>query len=80
MAAITEEVGKNIPGVESRVLRLGLEASWFDAGTAYAALDGHRNDDLKPYVFKTTDYGKTWTSITGNLPRWATSTRSVRIR
>jgi hypothetical protein len=33
-----------------------------------AALDGHRNNDLKPYVFKTTDYGKTWTAVTGNLP------------
>jgi len=46
----------------------GLEASWYDAGTAYLALDGHRNDDLKPYVFKTTDYGKTWISVAGNLP------------
>src|SRR4029079_9834592 len=29
---------------------------------------GHRNDDLKPYVYKTTDYGKTWVSVVGNLP------------
>lgn len=63
-----EEVGKNIPGVNHEYYVSGLEASWYDAGTAYAALDGHRNDDLKPYVFKTTDYGKTWTSATGNLP------------
>jgi hypothetical protein len=46
----------------------GLEASWFDAGTAYVALDGHRADDWKPYVFKTTDYGQTWTSVSSNLP------------
>nr|MBP6717212.1 hypothetical protein [Acidobacteriota bacterium] len=39
-----------------------------DAGTAYVALDNHRNDDWKPYIFKTTDYGKTWTSVAGNLP------------
>ena len=63
-----EEVGKNIPGVNHEYYVSGLEASWYDAGTAYAALDGHRNDDLKPYVFKTTDYGRTWTSVTGNLP------------
>ncbi len=32
------------------------------------SLDNHRNDDWKPYLFKTTDYGKTWTSVAGNLP------------
>src|SRR5205085_1800183 len=67
-AATWEEVGKNIPGVNHEYYISGLEASWYDAGTAYVALDGHRNDDLKPYIFKTTDYGKTWTSVTGNLP------------
>ncbi|HET9426122.1 MAG TPA: hypothetical protein VFO55_12175 [Gemmatimonadaceae bacterium] len=63
-----EEVGRNIPGVNHEYYVSGLEASWFDAGTAYAALDGHRHDDLRPYVFKTTDYGRTWTSVAGNLP------------
>jgi photosystem II stability/assembly factor-like uncharacterized protein len=63
-----EEVGKNIPGVDHEYYVSGLEASWYDAGTAYAALDGHRNNDLKPYVFKTTDYGKTWTAISSDLP------------
>ena len=32
-------------------------------GTIYATLDGHRSNDFKPYVLKSTDYGKTWTSI-----------------
>jgi hypothetical protein len=32
------------------------------------ALDAHRLDDWKPYLFKTTDYGKTWTAVTSNLP------------
>jgi len=63
-----EEVGKNIPGVNHEYYVSGLEASWYDGGTAYVALDGHRNDDLKPYLFKTTDYGKTWTPISANLP------------
>ena len=61
-------VGKNILGVNHEYYVSGLEASWYDAGTAYVALDGHRSDDFKPYVFKTTDYGQTWTSATGNLP------------
>jgi photosystem II stability/assembly factor-like uncharacterized protein len=45
-----------------------IEPSHFDPGTCYVALDNHRNDDWKPYLFKTTDYGKTWTNIAGNLP------------
>jgi len=45
-----------------------IEPSHFDPGTAYVALDNHRNDDWKPYLFKTTDYGRTWTNVTGNLP------------
>ena len=45
-----------------------IEPSHFDPGTAYVALDNHRNDDWKPYLFKTTDYGQTWTNVTGNLP------------
>src|SRR6185503_6665530 len=63
-----EEVGKNIPGVNHEYYVSGLEASWHEAGTAYVALDGHRADDWKPYIFKTTDYGQTWTNVSGNLP------------
>ena len=63
-----DEVGRNIPGVNHEYYVSGLEASWYDAATAYVALDGHRNDDLKPYIFKTTDYGKTWASVSGDLP------------
>ena len=62
------EVGRNIPGGTREYHVSGLEASWFDPATAYASLDGHWLGDLKPYVFKTTDYGQTWTSISGNLP------------
>ena len=45
-----------------------IEPSPFDAGTAYAAVDAHKLDNYKPYIFKTTDSGKTWTSITTGLP------------
>jgi photosystem II stability/assembly factor-like uncharacterized protein len=42
--------------------------SRFHEGTIYASLDGHRSNDFKPYVLKSTDYGRTWTSIAGDLP------------
>ena len=62
------EVGRNIPGGTKQYYVSRVEASYFDAGTAYASLDGHRSDDLSPYVFVTRDYGATWSSIRGDLP------------
>ena len=41
------------------------------AGTAYVTMTGYRNDDTRPFIFKTTDFGETWTSIAGNLPQEA---------
>jgi len=38
-------------------------------GTAYVAVDNHRQDDVRPYVYRTRDYGKTWTEIGGALPQ-----------
>jgi photosystem II stability/assembly factor-like uncharacterized protein len=43
-------------------------ASPFDPGTAFVAKNGFRNDDFAPYLYKTADGGKTWTSIAANLP------------
>ena len=66
------EVGKNLPGLPANhdywVAR--VDASHFDAGTAYVAVDGHRSDDLKPYAFVTRDYGKTFQSIANTLPAY----------
>jgi photosystem II stability/assembly factor-like uncharacterized protein len=45
-----------------------IEASPDDAGTAYAAIDTHKLDILKPYIYKTSDYGKTWSLITNGIP------------
>jgi photosystem II stability/assembly factor-like uncharacterized protein len=45
-----------------------IEASPFDAGTAYVAVDAHKLDNFKPYVFKTSDFGKSWTKLTTGLP------------
>ncbi len=44
-----------------------IEASRFDAGTAYAVFDAHRLDDETPYIWKTDNYGQTWNSIAGGL-------------
>jgi hypothetical protein len=69
------EVGKNIAGLPQGALTgenpywfARIDASHFDAGTAYVAIDGHRSDDLKPYVFVTRDYGQTWTNLSSTLP------------
>ena len=45
-----------------------LAASNHDASTVYAAFDNHKNEDFKPYLMKSSDRGKTWTSIAGDLP------------
>jgi hypothetical protein len=45
-----------------------LDASHFDAATVYASVSRFRLDDLKPYVYRTHDGGKTWRKITGGLP------------
>ncbi len=58
----------NVPGVPKETHVSRVEASHFDAATCYATFDGHRTDDIKPYVFVTRDYGQTWTSVAGNLP------------
>lgn len=54
-----------LPGARwvSRVL-----ASFHGAGTAYVCFDGHQDDDFKPYIFQTTDFGKTWKSISEGMP------------
>jgi photosystem II stability/assembly factor-like uncharacterized protein len=45
-------------------------ASRHDARTAYVAFDGHWDDDMRPYVFRTTDGGGSWQSIASDLPDW----------
>src|SRR5213080_2891306 len=58
----TNVVG-NIPGLPKNCWVSWVHASNFNAGTAYAAFDRHTFGDMAPYVFKTTDYGKTWTPL-----------------
>ncbi|MBA4066380.1 MAG: hypothetical protein C0501_22235 [Isosphaera sp.] len=62
------EVGDKIPGVPKARAFPKIECPATDPGTAFVAIDRHRNDDFKPYIFLTTDYGQTWKSVAGDLP------------
>jgi photosystem II stability/assembly factor-like uncharacterized protein len=53
-------VAGNVPNLPKYSWVSWVEASQFDAATAYAAFDRHSFGDMAPYVYKTTDYGKTW--------------------
>jgi photosystem II stability/assembly factor-like uncharacterized protein len=72
---VTNDGGKNwknivgnVPKVPANSPVTHVELSRANAQTAFIAFDRHMFDDFKPYVFKTMDGGKTWTSIAGNLP------------
>jgi photosystem II stability/assembly factor-like uncharacterized protein len=56
-------VTANLPGLPKSTWCSTVEASNFDRATAYATFDGHTTGDMKPYVYKTTDFGKTWTPL-----------------
>lgn len=60
-------VNKNIKGNPGYWVSR-VEASHFDPATAYVTYTGYRRDDFKPFIYKTADYGETWTSIASNLP------------
>src|SRR5271169_5061884 len=53
----------NVPNLPKASWVSWVEASRFDAATAYAVFDRHTFGDMAPYAFKTTDYGKTWTPV-----------------
>ena len=56
-------VTKNITGLPAGNWCSSIETSHFDRNTAYVTFDNHRNGDMKPYIYRTTDLGKTWTSL-----------------
>jgi len=67
-----ENVVVNVPGLPANTWVYHIEASVHGAGTAYAVFEGHARGDMKPYVYKTTDYGKSWKSIvTDDIPIFA---------
>ena len=63
------DVTANIPALPSESVVSSIQPSFFDAGTAYVSIDRHLLDDSDPYIYKTTDFGKTWTRISNSLPR-----------
>ncbi len=65
---IWTNVRPNIKDVPQGIWVSRVEASHFHKGAAYVTFDGHRSDDFTPYVFKTTDFGVSWTNISGNIP------------
>ena len=78
----TDVTPKDLPDAGSGLIlhysRISLiEAGHFNAGTAYVAVDRHESDDWAPYAFKTTDFGKSWKRVNGDLPGGAV-VRAVR--
>lgn len=73
-------VTANIKGLPEGGTVRCIEASPFDAGTAYVVVDAHKLDDRKPYVYQTKDFGKTWRSLVhpskGNSPQDAAGSPS----
>ena len=71
-----QEAGRRLPGIPAgrgpratgHVTR--IEPSPFHAGTAWLALDRHRQDDDRPHLFRTRDLGKTWEKASRGLPAW----------
>ena len=61
-------VVKNIQGLPANAWVPAIDPSNADKGVAYVAIDRHQDDDFGPYIFKTADYGKTWTALKGSLP------------
>jgi hypothetical protein len=62
------EVGRNIPGLPTGSFIDRLVASEAGEGTAYVAADNHRRGDVAPRVYRTTDFGATWTDVSAGLP------------
>jgi photosystem II stability/assembly factor-like uncharacterized protein len=85
---VTEDNGKNwlkidkLPGVPLYFFVNDIKASRHDVDTVFAAVDNHKTGDLTPYLLKSIDRGRTWTSIRGDLPQrhivWAIAQDHVK--
>ncbi len=56
-------VSKNVTGVPANTWVSTVEAGRFEEGAAFATFDGHTTGDMKTYVYRTTDFGQTWTPL-----------------
>src|SRR5574341_1429445 len=66
--ATWNNVTRNVTGLPTWGTVRRIEPSRFDPGTAYVAADFHLMDNREPFLYKTTDLGRTWTRINGDLP------------
>ena len=66
-------IGKNLPMAMKKWISR-IVPSKYDAGTVFVALRGREDDDFTPYLWKSTDFGATWTSIVGNIPSGSVNT------
>jgi photosystem II stability/assembly factor-like uncharacterized protein len=62
------DLQSRLPGLPASSWVSGIEASRHEAGTVYAVFDNHRSNDFANYIYKSTDFGKSWTSIVGDMP------------
>ena len=62
-------VTKNVPGLPTWGTISNIEASRYDAGTAYLTVDAHQANNRDPWVYKTADYGKSWKLIVNGIPK-----------
>lgn len=58
----------SLPGVPERAYINDIKADLYDANKVYVAIDAHKQGDFKPYLFMSSNGGKTWVNITGNIP------------
>jgi photosystem II stability/assembly factor-like uncharacterized protein len=58
-----------LPGLPATAFVNDIKADLFVAGTVYAAFDDHKNGVYKPFLYRSTDKGRTWTNISGDLPQ-----------
>jgi photosystem II stability/assembly factor-like uncharacterized protein len=71
------ELSGSITGVKNGTFVSKIVASEASRGTAFVSFDAHRDGDFAPYIFRTTDFGKTWTSIVAGFPADDASIRSL---
>jgi photosystem II stability/assembly factor-like uncharacterized protein len=71
------ELSGSITGVKNGTFVGKIVASEASRGTAFVSFDAHRDGDFAPYIFRTTDFGKTWTSVIAGLPADDASIRSL---
>jgi photosystem II stability/assembly factor-like uncharacterized protein len=68
-AAHWSNVSEHLTGLPAGGTIASIAPSSFDAGSAYIAVDLHLMDNRDPFIYKTTDFGKTWKRISGDLPK-----------